>query len=128
MSPNRRRRSLRPEARRDRAGGRDDVRAAGQKFEIVAEPTATRDRAQAPHRRGSGPSRRSEESADLSVCEVAEGVGFEPTRRLPAYTRSRRAPSTTRPSLRAWKRRTIAAWMRVATRARAVPGGAHFTS
>ena len=32
--------------------------------------------------------------------ELAEGVGFEPTRPLRAYTRSRRAPSTTRPSLR----------------------------
>ena len=32
---------------------------------------------------------------------VADGVGFEPTRRLPAYTRSRRAPSTTRPPIRA---------------------------
>ena len=31
---------------------------------------------------------------------VAERVGFEPTRPLRAYTRSRRAPSTTRPSLR----------------------------
>jgi hypothetical protein len=30
---------------------------------------------------------------------LAEGVGFEPTRRFPAYTRSRRAPSTTRPPL-----------------------------
>ena len=31
--------------------------------------------------------------------EVAEGKGFEPLRRLPAYTLSRRAPSTTRPPL-----------------------------
>jgi hypothetical protein len=31
---------------------------------------------------------------------VAERKGFEPLRRLPAYTLSRRAPSTTRPSLR----------------------------
>ena len=31
---------------------------------------------------------------------VAERQGFEPWRRLPAYTRSRRAPSTTRPPLR----------------------------
>ena len=30
---------------------------------------------------------------------MAEGEGFEPSRRLPAYTRSRRAPSTTRPPL-----------------------------
>ncbi len=28
---------------------------------------------------------------------VADREGFEPSRRLPAYTRSRRAPSTTRP-------------------------------
>src|SRR5437868_6531572 len=31
---------------------------------------------------------------------MAERKGFEPLRRLPAYTLSRRAPSTTRPSLR----------------------------
>ena len=31
---------------------------------------------------------------------VAEGVGFEPTIRLPVYTLSKRAPSATRPSLR----------------------------
>ena len=31
--------------------------------------------------------------------EVAEGVGFEPTIRLPVYTLSRRAPSTARPPL-----------------------------
>src|SRR6476659_1684441 len=30
---------------------------------------------------------------------MAEGKGFEPLRRLPAYTLSRRAPSTTRPPL-----------------------------
>ena len=32
---------------------------------------------------------------------MAEREGFEPSRRFPAYTLSRRAPSTTRPSLRA---------------------------
>ena len=32
--------------------------------------------------------------------QVAEGVGFEPTIRLPVYTLSKRAPSATRPSLR----------------------------
>jgi hypothetical protein len=31
---------------------------------------------------------------------VAETVGFEPTKELPLYTLSRRAPSTTRPRLR----------------------------
>jgi hypothetical protein len=31
---------------------------------------------------------------------MAERKGFEPLRRFPAYTLSRRAPSTTRPSLR----------------------------
>jgi hypothetical protein len=36
--------------------------------------------------------------------EMAERVGFEPTRPLRAYTRSRRAPSTTRPSLRSFYR------------------------
>ena len=34
------------------------------------------------------------------VPKVAERQGFEPWRRFPAYTRSRRAPSTTRPPLR----------------------------
>ena len=39
---------------------------------------------------------------------MAEGVGFEPTIRLPVYTLSKRAPSATRPSLRrAGARRTI---------------------
>jgi hypothetical protein len=33
-------------------------------------------------------------------AKMAEGVGFEPTIRLPVYTLSRRAPSTARPSLR----------------------------
>ena len=32
---------------------------------------------------------------------MGERKGFDPLRRLPAYTLSRRAPSTTRPSLRA---------------------------
>src|SRR5262247_3426498 len=32
---------------------------------------------------------------------LAEGVGFEPTIRFPVYTLSKRAPSATRPSLRA---------------------------
>src|SRR5215831_3285495 len=32
---------------------------------------------------------------------MAEGVGFEPTIRFPVYTLSKRAPSATRPSLRA---------------------------
>src|SRR6202035_2620926 len=36
----------------------------------------------------------------ISVCHVAEGVGFEPTIRFPVYTLSRRAPSTARPPLR----------------------------
>jgi hypothetical protein len=35
---------------------------------------------------------------------LAERQGFEPWRRLPAYTRSRRAPSTTRPPLRLYSR------------------------
>ncbi len=38
----------------------------------------------------------------LLSCEsvLADRQGFEPWRRLPAYTRSRRAPSTTRPPVR----------------------------
>ena len=38
----------------------------------------------------------------LSRGQVAERKGFEPSRRFPAYTLSRRAPSTTRPPLR-WR-------------------------
>ena len=36
------------------------------------------------------------------ICQgvMAERKGFEPSRRFPAYTLSRRAPSTTRPPLR----------------------------
>ena len=33
----------------------------------------------------------------MNKSQVADREGFEPSRRLPAYTRSRRAPSTTRP-------------------------------
>lgn len=36
----------------------------------------------------------------LTGTILAERQGFEPWRRFPAYTRSRRAPSTTRPPLR----------------------------
>src|SRR5262245_39347610 len=35
----------------------------------------------------------------MRANRVAEGVGFEPTIRLPVYTLSKRAPSATRPSL-----------------------------
>src|ERR1700736_2940692 len=34
------------------------------------------------------------------TVDMAEGAGFEPAIRFPAYTLSRRAPSTTRPPLR----------------------------
>ena len=36
----------------------------------------------------------------IQCLNVADGEGFEPSRRFPAYTLSRRAPSTTRPPLR----------------------------
>ena len=36
----------------------------------------------------------------LSAVYVADRQGFEPWRRSPAYTLSRRAPSTTRPPIR----------------------------
>ena len=36
----------------------------------------------------------------IQYLNVADGKGFEPSRRFPAYTLSRRAPSTTRPPLR----------------------------
>ncbi len=46
---------------------------------------------------------------------LAEREGFEPSIRLPVYTRSRRAPSTTRPPLRpALARAGIGEWRRVA--------------
>jgi hypothetical protein len=48
----------------------------------------------------------------VANMQLAEGVGFEPTRRFPAHTRSRRAPSATRPPLQALvvqRRRTIPA-------------------
>ena len=35
--------------------------------------------------------------AGSALKSLADREGFEPSRRLPAYTRSRRAPSTTRP-------------------------------
>jgi hypothetical protein len=52
---------------------------------------------------------------------MAERKGFEPLRRFPAYTLSRRAPSTTRPSLRialflGWKRQG-AGWLAGASEA-----------
>ena len=37
---------------------------------------------------------------NMQKCVMAERKGFEPSRRFPAYTLSRRAPSTTRPPLR----------------------------
>ncbi len=40
------------------------------------------------------------ESFQMKIEGMAERKGFEPLRRFPAYTLSRRAPSTTRPSLR----------------------------
>ncbi len=58
---------------------------------------------------------------------VAEGVGFEPTLRLPANTLSKRAPSATRPSLHAAARpagpaaRTIDAPACLARRKRPAP-------
>jgi catechol 2,3-dioxygenase-like lactoylglutathione lyase family enzyme len=38
---------------------------------------------------------------EVAGLVVAEGVGFEPTIRFPVYTLSKRAPSATRPPLRA---------------------------
>ena len=42
--------------------------------------------------------------------QMAERQGFEPWRRFPAYTRSRRAPSTTRPPLRRMLLSRFSAW------------------
>jgi len=46
-----------------------------------------------------GPTTASLTSVYPDQATLAETVGFEPTRRSPAYTLSRRAPSTTRPRL-----------------------------
>ena len=51
-----------------------------------------------------------------SGAGVAEREGFEPSRRFPAYTLSRRAPSTTRPPLRCGDRNHV-------RRGRASPAG-----
>ena len=51
-----------------------------------------------------------------NFCEMAEGVGFEPTIRFHVYTLSKRAPSTARPSLR------LAGLIEVAPGARAPRG------
>ena len=49
----------------------------------------------------SGRPRGGNERSKIAVSEImAEREGFEPSIRLPVYTRSRRAPSTTRPPLR----------------------------
>jgi hypothetical protein len=45
---------------------------------------------------------------DQIFAKMAEGVGFEPTRRLPVYTLSRRAPSAARTSLRVLERSSMA--------------------
>ena len=37
--------------------------------------------------------------SENKIIDMAERKGFEPSRRLPAYTLSKRAPSTTRPPL-----------------------------
>jgi hypothetical protein len=46
-----------------------------------------------------GPPLAKSDETLINQLVLAEGEGFEPSRRLPAYTRSRRAPSTTRPPL-----------------------------
>ena len=51
------------------------------------------------HTRG-GPEGCRLDPVRASCTRLAERQGFEPWRRFPAYTRSRRAPSTTRPPLR----------------------------
>src|SRR5271167_2237159 len=50
--------------------------------------------------------------------KLAEGVGFEPTIRFPVYTLSKRAPSATRPSLRARETRNITRHPQHTTRAK----------
>ena len=79
----------------NRAGG-DNRTRAGIGSRERQSPQATR-RANA-RKRGENPpgSGKMRSRQDW----VAEREGFEPSRRFPAYTLSRRAPSTTRPSLR----------------------------
>ena len=55
-----------------------------------------RKRDRAPPRSGR-PIGDDREAICREIYRVADREGFEPSRRLPAYTRSRRAPSTTRP-------------------------------
>src|SRR6218665_906974 len=54
------------------------------------------------------PTRETSLAFHMLVGRLAERKGFEPLRRFPAYTLSRRAPSTTRPPLR-WRRESISA-------------------
>ena len=65
-----------------------EVRIMGSKGDLLRTLAAA-------VRRKVGNARRSQ-----FCSEVAEGAGFEPAIRFPAYTLSRRAPSTTRPPLR----------------------------
>ena len=58
------------------------------------------DQAQMGRRVFRGVSLKEVKSSQQNQCLVAERKGFEPSRRSPAYTLSRRAPSTTRPPLR----------------------------
>ena len=57
---------------------------------------------------GPGPMHDSE-PASCSFSVLAEREGFEPSIELPLYTLSKRAPSTTRPSLR-FEGRGVAFW------------------
>ena len=52
----------------------------------------------------------------VRIVKVAEGAGFEPAMELPPYTLSRRAPSTTRPPLRAVPSYRRDGWRRLANR------------
>jgi hypothetical protein len=51
------------------------------------------------------PSRRSSRAIERERRRMAERVGFEPTVEFPLHTLSKRAPSTTRTSLRFWNQR-----------------------
>ena len=78
---------------------RNDNAAKGR---LVPDPsTAKRTNIYASMVRGRGTNRPQlgQENAFFGG-EVADSEGFEPSRRFPAYTLSRRAPSTTRPTVR----------------------------
>ena len=79
--------------RRDDRDGDRDVGTTGRGARPDAAPRR-QERAAAPQELQGGRS--------TAPLEMAERTGFEPAIRFPVYALSKRAPSTTRPPLRAW--------------------------